>query len=539
MRGNVSTYVISSLLATLSLCASGYGQTTRVSVDAGGTEATNHSYSPSISADGRFVAFSSHALNLVSGDTNGQQDIFVHDTQSGETTLVSVDNSGIQGNGVSYRPSMSANGRYVAFESDSTNLVAGDTEYFVWDVFVRDTTTGVTTRVSVSSAGEDGNGGSGLAAVSGDGRYVAFASWADNLVSGDTNEALDVFVHDTHTGTTTRLSVNSSEEEGDYSSTRPRISADGSHITFDSLATNLVGNDTNGTRDVFVRDTQTGTTTRVNVNISGGEGDYPSDYGSVSADGRYVAFQSYATNLVSGDTNNVTDIFVRDTIAETTTRVNINSSGEQAYGGYSGSWGPSISADGRYVAFSSDSSTLVSGDTNDEADVFVHDTYTRSIRRVSVNNSGGQGSGYGNYEGSRAASISGDGRYVAFESFATNLVNNDTNAAQDIFVHDTRWAPPTPTPTATPDGSHTIAAKVTRKKALQLVCIVKENGTVANGASVVAEKSTMIDGEFQQFGRARTTNKAGVVTFKLKKSKAGYYVRCRSGATTSVVKRVK
>jgi LPXTG-site transpeptidase (sortase) family protein len=409
------------------------GDTTRVSVASDGTEANGLSTGRTISADGRYVAFSSAASNLVSGDTNGFRDIFVHDRQTGATTRVSVASDGTQGNNSSHIPSISADGLYVAFESDASNLVSGDTNG-TRDIFVHDRQTGVTTRVSVASSGTQANGGSYNAAISADGRYVAFESVASNLVSGDTNGARDVFVHDRQTGTTTRVSVASSGTQGNGNSHSPAISADGRYVAFHSFSNNLVSGDTNGAIDIFVRDRQTGATTRVSVASGGTQGNSNSEYSSFSADGRYVAFESNATNLVSGDTNGIRDIFVHDRQTGVTTRVSVASGGTQANNNSNTS---SISSDGRYVAFHSYASNLVSGDTNGAIDVFVHDRQTGATIRASVASDGTQGNG-----NSQSPAISADGLYVVFLSFASNLVSGDTNGTWDIFVHEPDFTPP-------------------------------------------------------------------------------------------------
>ena len=231
------------------------------------------------------------------------------------------------------------------------------------------------TRVSVDSAGNQGNQGPGYlsyASISPDGRFVAFESPASNLVPGDTNSSLDIFVRDTLTNTTTRVSVDSAGNQGLGHSASPSISADGRFVAFYSDATNLVPGDTNNAKDIFVRDTLTNTTSRVSVDSAGNQANEDSENGSISADGRFVAFDSFATNLVPGDnTNNANDIFVRDTLTNTTTRVSVDSAGNQ---GNSGSYSASISADGRRVAFDSYSSNLVPGDTNNTLDLFVSDT---------------------------------------------------------------------------------------------------------------------------------------------------------------------
>jgi Tol biopolymer transport system component len=341
--------------------------TTMVSVDANGVQGDGYSYFPSISADGRYVAFNSVAGNLVTGDSNAANDVFVRDRQAGVITRVSVDSIGVEGNGVSREPSISSDGRYVAFYSAASNLVANDSNA-ANDVFVRDRQTGETTRVSVDSSGVEGNGVSLNASISADGRYVAFDSAASNLVSGDTNGKTDVFVHDHQTGETTRVSVDSSGVQGNGGSYTPSISADGRYVAFYSDSSNLITGDTNAKGDVFVHDRQTGTTTMVSVDSSGVQGNGNSEYPSISADGRYVAFRADSSNLVTNDTNAISDIFVHDCQSGATIRASVDSSGVQG-NGYSDV--PSISADGRYVAFASEASNLVSNDTNSTTDVFV------------------------------------------------------------------------------------------------------------------------------------------------------------------------
>jgi Tol biopolymer transport system component len=409
------------------------GQTARVSVSSVGTQTNGHSWSPAISADGRYVAFHSHASNLVPGDTNHGQDIFVYDRVTGEGARVSVSSGGAQANGnpgfASMFPSISADGRYVAFESDATNLVPGDTNN-TWDVFVHDRATGQTSRVSVSSGGVQATGGESWSpAISADGRHVAFVSAATNLVPGDTNGVADVFVHDRITGQTSRVSVATGGVQANGNSGFPSISADGRHVAFASAASNLVPGDTNGMADVFVHDRVTGGTSRVSVATGGAQANGHSDTPSISADGRYVAFESVASTLVPGDTNGTWDIFLHDRVTGQTTRVSISSAGAQA-NGHSG-WS-SISADGRYVAFASAATNLVSGDTNGAWDVFVRDRVTGGTTRISVSSAGAQATG-GN---SWWPSISADGRYVAFQSGATNLVHGDTNNIVDIFLRD-------------------------------------------------------------------------------------------------------
>ncbi len=403
----------------------------RVSIASDGTQGDMQSWVPSISSDGHFVAFHALASNLVVGDTNDDYDVFVRDRESDATYRVSVSSSGLQANGPSGYGSISPDGRYVGFDSSATNLVAGDTNNN-YDAFIRDLLNGTTIRVSVASDGTQGNASSGYASVCQGGQYVAFVSTASTLIPIDTNGADDIFVRDVLNGITTRVSVASDGTESNGSSAIPSISADGRYVAFYSTATNLVLNDTNNTYDVFVHDRQTGVTTRVSVSSDGTQGNNWSSWPSISADGRYVAFYSRATNLVAGDTNARDDVFVRDRDTSTTTRVSVSSAGVQG-NNHSGAYGLAISPDGQYVAFESRATNLVTGDSNGAGDVFIRNRTTNSTVRVSTASNGAQANGSSDLTMNRA--LSAGGRYVAFNSLATNLVADDTNGANDVFVH--------------------------------------------------------------------------------------------------------
>ena len=400
--------------------------TTRIDLGPGGVQTDQASWDPKITGDGRYIAYFSYATNLVPGDTGFHADVFVYDSVANTTVRASVDSVGVQGNADSDEPDISSDGRFVVFNSTATNLVPGDTNG-AGDIFVHDMVSGTTTRVSVDSSGAQANGPSLLPHISGDGRFVVFESNASNLVPGDTNATRDIFLRDLTLGTTTRVSVDSSGVQGNGMSQRCSISADGRYVVFDSAASNLVPNDTNGVPDVFVHDNLTGTTTRVSVGSGGAQGDQESVLAAISPSGRLVAFSSAATNLVSGDTNGAYDLFLRDLVAGTTARISVGSNGEQAN---DSSWEPAISGDDRFVAFDSSASNLVPGDTNGWPDVFVRDLATQHTTRVSVTTSGVQGSSQ-----SSIPAISDDGRSIVFYSY-TNLVPDDTNGVTDIYVHE-------------------------------------------------------------------------------------------------------
>ncbi len=420
----------------------------RVSVASNGTQANDASLKPSLSGNGRYVAFESLASNLVSGDTNGLFDIFVYDHQTRQTTRVSVNSNGTQGNGASRGPVISADGRYVAFSSVASNLVDGDTNVFCTvppsdalvnceDVFVHDRLTGQTTRVSVDSNGNQGNSSSRPVSlgISADGRIIAFTSQASNLVSGDTNEGQDVFVHDRETRETTRVSVASDGTQGDKGSFLPALSADGRYVAFASQANNFVSGNGAGL-DVYVHDRETRQTTLVSATNAALMLSI-----AISADGFHVAFNTDAPNVVSGDTDSDFDVFVHDRRTGETKLVSVAPDGTEADDHTLSQDSLALSGDGRYVVFYSLATNLVNNDNNvfcdrpfqgglfSCEDVFVHDRQTGKTTLVSVARNGTQGN-----ESSRAPAISADGRYIAFHSYATNLIAGDTNDDADVFV---------------------------------------------------------------------------------------------------------
>ena len=431
VAGAVVTLVVGTGLAAAATPAGvGSGEvTTRVPVGPGRQQANSGSRGPAISADGRFVTFTSAASNLVAGDTNNRIDVFVRDRVARVTRRVSVGPGGQQSNDFSFDPAISADGRFVAFWSRASNLVAGDTNGHT-DVFVRDRKLQVTRRVSVGPGGQQANKNSFDPAISAHGRFVAFRSHASNLVAGDTNNRIDVFVRDRVAQVTRRVSVGPGGQQGNGVSIEPAISADGRFVTFTSAASNLVAGDTNNVEDVFVRDRKLQVTRRVSVGPAGQQANVGGDHPAISAHGRFVTFQSDSSNLVPPgvDTNNSPDVFVRDRVAQVTRRVSVGPGGQQAN---SDSYYPAISAHGRFVTFGSSASNLVAGDTNQTYDVFVRDRAAQQTRRVSVGPGGQQANG-----ASFEPAISAHGRFVAFASVASNLVAGDTNGASDVFVRD-------------------------------------------------------------------------------------------------------
>jgi len=420
----------------------------RVSVDSNGGEADRDCWPAAVSADGRFVGFLSDASNLVAGDLNGMVDVFVHDRVTGATVRVNVDSGGNEADGPSQAFALSADGRFVAFDSAATNLVAGDTNGAL-DVFVHDRDpdgngvfdegNGVTTRVSVRTSGLEGNGDSTSAAISADGKFVAFTSHASNLVAGDVNGVDDVFVHNRTTGRTMRVSVDSAGVEGNGPSGSPSLSADGRTVAFWSRADNLVANDGNHRDDIFVHDRTTGTTVRASVSSAGAEGNGTCQLPQIAADGSRVVFESLADNLVPNDFNQRADVFLRDLVAGTTDIVSVSTAG--VYGNGS-SYDAALSADGRLVVFNSEADNLVPGDDDGLGDVFVRDLAAGTTALVSqtcwLKSASGRSVG---------GAISGDGSSIAFASHSAELVAGDTNGVVDAFVYDRSIPEPVATST--------------------------------------------------------------------------------------------
>lgn len=378
-----------------------------------------------MSAHGRYVAFDSPATTLVRGDTNGKRDVFVRDRKTDTTQRVSVSSAGRQGNENSTEAAISANGRFVAFTSGATNLVRGDTNDNP-DVFVRDLKLQTTRRVSVGARGNEGNGASSLPSISADGRYVAFQSSASNLTSGDRNRAEDVFVRDLHKKTTSRVSVPRRGGQFAGPSALAMVSDNGRYVAFISNPRNA------DVFDVFLRDRRAGITRLVSRGINGGPINGITGQISLSGNGRYVGYISDASNIVAGDTNRDWDAFVYDARTRVTQRVSVGSGGVQG-NGFSDQ--VSLSRTGRYVAFASEASNLVRGDTNRAGDAFVRDLRTGLTRRIST--AGGKqandvsGPGY-----APQVALSADGHHAAFVSEASNLLAGDTNSAPDVFAWD-------------------------------------------------------------------------------------------------------
>ncbi|MBI4672552.1 MAG: PD40 domain-containing protein [Chloroflexi bacterium] len=444
--GGGNSFKVNYGASEVTLTVQGAAATTRVSVASDGTQ-TNDSLteSPSISADGRYVAFASRARNLVSGDTNGHEDVFVHDRFTGDTTLVSLAPAGGQ-IGESKYPSISADGRYVAFQAMQPGAAG-----WYYAIFVHDRATGQTTVISRYPDGSVGTGGD--PSISASGGYVAFESLS-TLDPDDTNGPpyYDIYLYERATQQLTWVTRGANRDS--YS---PHLSTDGRYLAFSSDATNLVSNPS-GNWQTLVWDRTTKQFSLVSVASDGTHANGNAGAWGISDDGRYVVFVSNATNLGCGAQYG-TDVFLHDRQTGQTTCVSVTPDGTPGYGD---SYDASISGDGRYVAFEHDADDLTPGDTNRMGDIFVRDLQTGRTTRASLAHDGAQANGY-----SWDTSISRDGRYVAFTSGASNLVPGDTNGYQDIFVRDRQGdiascdeKPAKPTLLSPADGADVTKARV-------------------------------------------------------------------------------
>ncbi|HEY4408395.1 MAG TPA: hypothetical protein VGO87_00820, partial [Acidimicrobiia bacterium] len=413
--------------------------------------ASGGAFRPWMSADGRYLVFDSDAKRIMGGtpDTTAQRDVYLYDRVTGGMERISVASDGSRAQipsgcaGTqpcgSQRPTISADGRYVAFWSNATNFDPSAADGTA-NAYVHDRQTGQTILVSKGFSGATPNGESRRPVVSRDGRSVVFESAASNLIApqtcgllglgckgGDNNKADDVFVYDMNAQTVTMVSTAADGTQGNGASDRPSLNGDGTKIVFSSKATNLVSPATNGQQQVFLKDLTTGATTLVSSDANGVQGDKNSDSPSMSADGRWVSFDSKATSFNPADAGGDTDIYVKDLSNGALDQASVQTGGGQATGtnGSSTVGGDStISADGRFVAFWSDASTLVPGDTNGSncqnasvgcADVFVRDRVAGTTTRVTSTN-GVQGDG-----SSFSPALSMDGRFVALDSKANAL----------------------------------------------------------------------------------------------------------------------
>lgn len=415
--------------------------TVLVSSAPGGAPGDGFSEKPAISADGRYIAFTSSSSNLVPGVGEPTGLVFVRDVSTHTTSLGSAKADGTPADTGCYNPFLNSSGRFIVFNTGSA-LLPTDLNGLIPDVYLRDLVTGYVELISVATNQTQGNAQSIGPAITPDARFVVFSSLASTLVSGDTNGpgGNDIFLRDRQLQTTERVSVGSNGEQGNFLSTEPAISPDGRFVVFSSLASNFVLGDTNGQYDVFVRDRVAGTTTLASVRADGVQGDNHSGgvtFGVdrsqvISANGRFIAFRTYAQNLVAGD-QNFTDILVKDLWTGTLMAASVNVAGQLGDGP---STAPRISADGRWVLFESAANNLVPNDTG-PGDVFLRDMVAGTTERVSLTHLNQQANQW-----SMQPAMSADGRFIAFASPATNLVPNHSGSIDDIFLRTRALAQP-------------------------------------------------------------------------------------------------
>ncbi|TLF66028.1 hypothetical protein FE391_25705 [Nonomuraea sp. KC401] len=469
--------------------------TERVSLGPDGRQANHETWWPELSGDGNVVVFAGFASNLVSDeDTNGELDIFATDLRTRTTERVSVPTGGGLGDSFSLSPTVSHDGSFVGFTSGATNLVPGDTNGQT-DAFVHDRRTGTTERISLSSAGVQGDGVSGAPDFSADGRFAVFVSDAANLVPGDTNGRADIFLRDRQAGTTERISVAHDGSQAGDQSREPSISADGRFVAFQSDADGLVPGDGNGRTDAFVLDREAGALKLVVVPHPDTDTRSP----VLSADGNALAF----TNGVGTG-----QIYVQDLSTGTSELVSANKDGGEAS---NMSFAPSLSADGRLVAFYSLADDIVEGDTNRSNDVFVRDVAAGTSRKISGAPKGAEGDG-----GADLPSISADGRYVAFESSAGNLVEGDTNHRSDVFVHDLA---PGPEPLFAPSDLK-ITSEHSRPGRVQVRAQVKNVGELAGEYAAVLRVNGQED---QRRTLPLRPGRSGRISFDVRRGEPGTY----------------
>lgn len=425
MKGKAA---VMAILLILSSAAATAAETTIISRKSQRKPSNAASGEPATSETGQFVVFRSAATNLDSDRCkNGFTHIFVRDRNTGTIRCVSVNSNDRQGDRDSLAPSISADGRFIAFTSPATNLDEDRCDNGFHQIYVRDRVSGTTRCISVNSNDRNGNQDSHASSISDDGRFIAFDSAATNLTGNKCDNGFNhVFVHDRSTGKTTCVSVRSNGDEANGDSFDPSISADGRVVVF-STATNLSARCDNGNSHIYIHNLDTGENHCLSRNNEGQQSNGNSALARVSGDGRFVVFQSDSTNVTRRCVNGAMQIFVRDLVEGRITCASIDNRGNQ---GNDDSVQPSISSDGRFVAFSSGATNLTGNRCADGiTQVFVRDRLDEKTACASVGPKKVKGNG-----ASTSPSIAANGSLVTFESDASNLVKKDLNGLRDVFA---------------------------------------------------------------------------------------------------------
>ena len=403
------------------------GVTEIVSVTSEGDQSSGYSVEPEVSDDGRHVVFYAAADDLVPGDTNGFADVFVRDRLTNETTRVSINSDGEQANGDCRFPTISGDGRMVAFHSSADNLVPDDTNS-EWDIFVHDRNTGVTVRASLGPMGKESDAGGFFGSISGNGQFVVFNT-GEPLSEKDTNNVSDIYRHDLISKDTVRVSVGTGGFQIHGASVDAAISYYGEYVAFSSLANNVDPIDIDNRYDIYVRDILSDETELVSRSSSNKQSaDEKCELPVVSADGQKIAFISEATNLIEGEQLGVKNAFLYDRSENLMRLMSRSYCGEP---GDDRTHTVAVTPDGQWVVFFSEAQNLVPGGSWPEASIFLRNTLTNQILEVSEASDGSPANG-----GSFDPALTNDGHIVVFSSVADNLVEDDMNDTHDIFAHE-------------------------------------------------------------------------------------------------------
>lgn len=415
-----------------------------LSINTGGTPGVSNSNRPVMSEDGRFIAYHSNSNDLSLDDDNCDRDIFLFDSQTNTTTIISrLPGSPVAGScsnlGNSSYPSISADGRFIAFLSSNASLVVGDSNARD-DVFVFDRINNTIERVSISSSGTQINSNADIEqTITANGRFVVFS--AGGNIATPSSPATQIYLRDRQNNTTTLVSKSTLGGPANGNSRNPYIDRSGSHIIYLSDATDIISGDNNGVADFVIYDIGADSSSAANLSSSNqlpttGANERP----FVTGSGRYLVFPHAANNLVANDNNSNSDLFVRDTLNNSNSRESVDSNGNETTGLNSH---PRMSEDGRFVVFRGSANNLVSGDSNGQPDVFMRDRLTQTTYRFSVSASGDQANGT-----SAAPFISANGRYIGFSTIATNIlpISNPPGVFQVILGQNPLYSASSPQP---------------------------------------------------------------------------------------------